>query len=275
MKRILLIAICAMLVISLAACAARNTEPAEEAEGGESVGGWTINTNNVASLSKEDENLFTMATASSDVLYEPIAKVATQVVAGTNHAFLCTANVDGDKWYFVTVYQPLDGDPEMIGASEFDVINYASIGEADGEAVGAWEVTEGGIYSLPSDAFSAYEIDKIPTVTVSADKNPNNDKDPGNATQDQVFLLSIPEVKKYFKSDSARECKPTEVTIANEASVDSSTGNCIWWLRTVGRYETFASCVDENGKVDAYGNTVHSGDPSIRPAIWIDLSKLK
>ena len=157
MKRILLIAICAMLVISLAACAARNTEQAEEPEGGESVGGWTINTNNVASLSKEDEDLFTMATASSDVLYEPIAKVATQVVAGTNHAFLCTANVDGGKWYFVTVYQPLDGDPEMIGTSEFDVINYASIGEADGEAVGAWEVTEGGIYSLPSDAFSAYE----------------------------------------------------------------------------------------------------------------------
>ena len=30
MKRILLIAICAMLVISLAACAARNTETAEE-----------------------------------------------------------------------------------------------------------------------------------------------------------------------------------------------------------------------------------------------------
>ena len=153
MKRILLIALCAILVFSLAACAARDTEPAEEAESGESVGGWTINTANVASLSEEDEKLFDTAKAASDVLYQPIAKVATQVVAGTNHAFLCIT----DKWYFVTVYEPLDGDPEMIGASEFDVINYATLDDADGEAVGAWEVTEGGIYSLPAKAFSAYE----------------------------------------------------------------------------------------------------------------------
>lgn len=53
-------------------------------------------------------------------------------------------------------------------------------------------------------AFSADERTMIPTVTVSADKNPDYSTNPGNATQDQVFLLSITEVNKYFSSDSAR-----------------------------------------------------------------------
>ena len=53
-------------------------------------------------------------------------------------------------------------------------------------------------------AFSADERTMIPTVTVSADKNPDYSTNPGNATQDQVFLLSITEVNKYFSSYSAR-----------------------------------------------------------------------
>lgn len=44
-----------------------------------------------------------------------------------------------------------------------------------------------------NNAFSAEEQAMIPTATVSADKNPDSSTDPGNATQDKVFLLSITE----------------------------------------------------------------------------------
>ena len=84
-------------------------------------------------------------------------------------------------------------------------------------------------------AFSADERTMIPTVTVSADKNPDYSTNPGNATQDQVFLLSITEVNKYFSSDSARQCKPTDYAVANGAW-ESDSGNCWWWLRSPGYY---------------------------------------
>ena len=66
-------------------------------------------------------------------------------------------------------------------------------------------------------AFSDGERAMIPMVSVSADGNPDFDTDPGNATQDKVFLLSIAEANKYFDSDEARKCVPTAYAEANGA----------------------------------------------------------
>lgn len=117
-------------------------------------------------------------------------------------------------------------------------------------------------------AFSSYEKAMIPTVTVSADKNSTN---PGNATQDQVFLLSITEANKYFGSDSARQCKPTDYAFANGAYVNSSNGNCWWWLRSPGDYQNTAALVFGDGDVYEYGCGVYDGTSAVRPALWISL----
>ena len=45
--------------------------------------------------------------------------------------------------------------------------------------------------------------------TVSADKNLDYSTNLAKATQDQVFLLSIPEANKYISSDSAKQCDST------------------------------------------------------------------
>lgn len=74
-------------------------------------------------------------------------------------------------------------------------------------------------------AFSGYERAMIPTVTVSADENPEYSTDHGNATQDRVFLLSIDEANKYFGSDSERRCKPTDYA-AVIGGDKSRKGNC-------------------------------------------------
>ena len=111
----------------------------------------------------------------------------------------------------------------------------------------------------------------IPTVTVSADKNPEYSTNPGNATQDQVFLLSITEVNKYFSSDSARQCKPTDYAVANGAS-EGSSGNCWWWLRSPGFHQIRAAGVGIGGGVGEDGIFVDDGDIAVRPALWIDLN---
>ena len=120
-------------------------------------------------------------------------------------------------------------------------------------------------------AFSANEKAMIPTVTVSADKNPDYNTNPGNAMQDQVFLLSITEANKYFSSDSARQCKPTDYAVANGAC-ESDSGNCWWWLRSPGDGQNDAAIVSYDGDVDEYGGSVDYDDTAVRPALWIDLN---
>lgn len=121
-------------------------------------------------------------------------------------------------------------------------------------------------------AFSANEKAMIPTVTVSADDNPYYSTNPGNATQDQVFLLSITEVNKYFSSNSARQGEPTNCAVASGAYVNSSNGNCWWWLRSPGYDRNRVAGVSYDGFVYESGNYVHSDISAVRPALWIDLN---
>ena len=119
-------------------------------------------------------------------------------------------------------------------------------------------------------AFSDDEKAMIPTVTVSADKNPKNDTDPGNATQDQVFLLSIVEAKKYFSPDSARQCSPTDYAVANGA-YKSNDNICWWWLRSLGYRQDFAAFVFSNGVIFEDGYYILNSHRAVRPAMWITI----
>ena len=102
----------------------------------------------------------------------------------------------------------------------------------------------------------------ILAVTVPADKNPEYSADPGNSTQDKVFLLSINEVKKYFSSDEARKC----------AMAMKKQGNArLWWLRSPGNGLSSAAFVNNDGSVNCSGFYVDKNDICIRPAMWISL----
>lgn len=122
-----------------------------------------------------------------------------------------------------------------------------------------------------SSAFFEGEQAMIPSVTVPADENPHYSTNPGNATQDKVFLLSITEANKYFSPDSARQCKTMEYAVANGVW-GSDTGNCWWWLRSPGDRQDCAACVVSTGCIAAYGYSVNIGDRAVRPALWIDLN---
>ncbi len=125
-------------------------------------------------------------------------------------------------------------------------------------------------------AFSSDEQARIPTVTVSADKNPSYRTSPGNSTKDQVFLLSITEANDYFGSDDAGKCVPTDYAIAqgayrnNNYQVDGKA-TCWWWLRSPGLLSSFAANVSSVGSVNSYGNSVDFVNRAVRPALRIDL----
>ena len=118
-------------------------------------------------------------------------------------------------------------------------------------------------------AFSEEEKAKIPTVTVSADKNPDYNGNPGNATRDKVFLLSVSEVGEYCPR--AMECSPTAYAIAR-GTFGTNSGSCYWPLRTPGVDQNDCACV--GFFVLTYGGPVENADYGIRPAMWIDLSDL-
>ena len=124
-------------------------------------------------------------------------------------------------------------------------------------------------------AFSDDEKAMIPTVTVSADSNLKYNTNPGNTTKDKVFLLSIVEAEKYFTSDEARMCIPTEYVISNVSTSDEYTkdgkASCWWRLRSPGAIQYYAAKVDFDGDVDEFGIDVDYDIGGVRPALWITI----
>lgn len=128
-------------------------------------------------------------------------------------------------------------------------------------------------------AFDAGEQKAILTVDLDAEMNAKYETDPGNATRDKVFCMSITEAEKYFKNDNARRCLPTKYAVNNGTWTSSlyeldGSATCKWWLRVPGVVNSYAASVTDYGDISRGGDSVCSGQVSVavRPAIWIDLA---
>lgn len=119
-------------------------------------------------------------------------------------------------------------------------------------------------------AFSAQEKKIIPTITVSPDKNSKYNTNPGKATKDRVFLLSVAEAGEYFSSQAERKCTATSYAIAN--GVETVDGSCWWWLRSPGEEQAWSAFVNYVGFVASHGYTVYDRSIAVRPAMWIKLN---
>ena len=123
-------------------------------------------------------------------------------------------------------------------------------------------------------AFSAEEKQFILQSDVSADKNPKYDTNPGNATKDNVFLLSIVEANKFFKNDDARKCAPTDYAIQQGAYTSDSSKvegrkTCWWWLRSPGDYSSSAAGVGTVGSISL--DYVRDRCVAVRPCVRVRL----
>lgn len=99
-------------------------------------------------LTDEEKETFDKAAgAQAGMNYEPIAVLATQVVAGQNYAYLCrgtsTTQEPVTEWDVVVVYKNLQGDASITKVTPIDLTNIKTTEEvASAEATGAWEVRE-------------------------------------------------------------------------------------------------------------------------------------
>ena len=95
-------------------------------------------------------------------------------------------------------------------------------------------------------------------------------KAPGeDDTLDNVFLLSLDEIDKYFNYSGSYY---TETGWHRFSKVydNARAANEIWWLRSPGGYDRSVAVIDSDGSVDASGDYLRyvSG---VRPAMWIKL----
>ena len=153
MKKLFVLLLAALMLLSLAACG-------KDAEKGEEVviveetspvrlGGWTLTPG--AELSEEAQAAFGKAMDGLvGVSYEPLALVGTQLVSGTNYCILCQAQVvvpNAVPYYaLVYVYRDTQGKAEISRILPIDLGDVAESGEIReaepaGEALmGAWTV---------------------------------------------------------------------------------------------------------------------------------------
>ena len=117
-----------------------------------------------------------------------------------------------------------------------------------------------------NEAFSQEEQSKILSTTVTADKNPRYDLNPGNDTTDKVFLLSIDEAKKYFSSDGMRQ---SQETASADRSSQKGGNNAVWWLRSTGINSQSTAYVNVGGEIIYSGHPKETWMHGVRPAMWV------
>lgn len=162
MKKALTIILClsliASVVIAFSACGknkdAEKENTTDTESGGEIVGGWTASASPV--ITDDFIKVFEKAVAELDgVDYEPVAYLASQVVAGRNHCVLCKATPvvpDAKTTYsIVYIYEDPEGNAEVteIISSEADAQNSGK------DVTGGW--TENDSLEMTDEAKTALE----------------------------------------------------------------------------------------------------------------------
>lgn len=144
MKKLISITLALLLVFSLVGCNSQNKTSSE------STGGYSVPEKLTESTLAEDvATVFEAACKDSDKNLVPAALLGTQVVAGTNYAFLCLE--DGNPAVAI-IFEGLDSKAELKSVKELDVTAYA------GKDISAdVEITEGGF--TVTDAVTTNKIE--------------------------------------------------------------------------------------------------------------------
>ena len=121
----------------------RYSEPVTEPE--PVLGAWELFDKFNVVLTQEEKEIFEKATADMlSVKYEPIRVIATQVVNGTNYAYLVSQEkvVENPKkeFYIVKIYQDLEGNIDFKAINKLDPTNVVAK-DVPEEVAGGWSVS--------------------------------------------------------------------------------------------------------------------------------------
>lgn len=121
-------------------------------------------------------------------------------------------------------------------------------------------------------AFTDDERTLISLSDVPAEANPDGRDDPGNDTKDWIYLLSISEAEKFFPDDESRLCKGNAYLETYGEYAVRARNTCEWWLRTQGKYNSFAATVYPGGGINNTGKQVSPLiEVAVRPVLTIGL----
>lgn len=128
------------------------------------VGGWAMNEKPAVVLSTEEQEIFAKASAGyTGVELEPVTVLATQLVSGTNYAYLCIATTETANpttyWVLAVVYNNLEGNATVTSVKDIDLANTKVTENVQdtSKLVGAWEVAiPSNAIVLPEDVNQAF-----------------------------------------------------------------------------------------------------------------------
>lgn len=88
------------------------------------LGGWTIAAN--STITEDTQVLFDKGVEGLlGVDYVPVTYLGSQIVAGTNHAFLCRASIVNvnsiPTWVIVYLHEDLEGNVSVLNIADFDI----------------------------------------------------------------------------------------------------------------------------------------------------------
>lgn len=147
---ILCLSLIAACILVFASCGKPNNESITTSNvesGGEIDGGWARAASPV--ITDDFKKIFDKAVAEFDVDYTPVAYLASQIVAGTNHCVLCKAM--SKTYVIVYIYEDLQGNAEVT-----DIVSSSADAQStEGNIVGGWAEPES--LEMTDDAKKALE----------------------------------------------------------------------------------------------------------------------
>ena len=139
--------------------------------------------------------------------------------------------------------------------------------------------------------FSISEQSLIIEHVQAMDENPVFRTLSGDNTIDRLFLLSLDEANRYLgvnrnytkdpklrKNSEACTCMIMADFVMNKErcrEIELFPDFAPWWLRTSGMDAQHIICINEDGSADFEGMESSADEVGIRPAMWIDLSRLQ
>lgn len=128
------------------------------------------------------------------------------------------------------------------------------------------------------NAFSESDRSRIIEVTNKNSNNPWDGTNGGNITTDNIFLLSIDEIVKYFGDSGKLQTK--QFGPKGEAWWFDDQYDCVrlakfgsknawWWLRSPGYIGSRAAYIAISGLVHLHGESIRSKNGGVRPVLWL------
>lgn len=141
------------------------------------VGGWETPEVAREDLAEDEKEIFDKAFEGfTGVGYEPVCVLATQVVSGTNYAYLARATtVTAEPVSFfsiVKIYKDLNGNVELTSIADINLLDIATKENSDENLLGGWTITDTGKPGTLGSAEAQSSFEKAVEELIGQGYNP-------------------------------------------------------------------------------------------------------